>query len=322
MLWPIRATAPEAESGAGNPADVDPADVYGADSRQPVGDRPWVLANMIASIDGAATDPTGRSAGLGGPADLQVFSAIRAVADIVLAGAGTVRTERYGPARLLPAQQEARRSRGQSPQPRIAVVTRSLAFDLDLPLFRDASDEYRPIVITTTAGLDRVRGSGDAAGATAARDLAMVAEIVVAGDQSVDWDTALRALRTTARAGVVLVEGGPSTNAQLIAADLARRALPHGLPPTRRGRRTADPQRARRGRAPAHDARPGAPRGRLPLPALPEGARGSLIVSRRPSAGSKEPRRPRHRPPGEATRTGRPNGGGTLRLDRWEPYFR
>jgi riboflavin biosynthesis pyrimidine reductase len=200
-----------------DPADVDPTDVYAGDSRLPVGDRPWVLANMIATIDGAATDPTGRSAGLGGPADLRVFSAIRAVADIVLAGAGTVRTERYGPARLAPAQQEVRLRHGQSPQPRVAVVTRSLALDLDLPLFRDARDEYRPIVVTTTAGLDRVGGDG---GAAAARDLAMVAEIVVAGEQSVDWGTALRALRTTARAGVVLLEGGPSTIAQLVAADL------------------------------------------------------------------------------------------------------
>jgi 5-amino-6-(5-phosphoribosylamino)uracil reductase len=238
MLWPI---PPPGHAGrAGNPpgvepvagvdgvngpgdlghlADVHPAEVYGADSRHPVGDRPWVLANMIASIDGAATDLTGRSAGLGGPADLRVFSAIRAVADIVLAGAGTVRTERYGPARLIARHQEARRGRGQSRQPRIAVVTRSLALDLDLPLFRDASDEHRPIVITTTAGLDRVRVAG-ATGATPSRDLATVAEIVVAGDQSVDWGTALRALRTTARAGVVLVEGGPMTLAQLVAADL------------------------------------------------------------------------------------------------------
>jgi riboflavin biosynthesis pyrimidine reductase len=214
MLWP---TPPGGGAGRSrNPADVDPADVYAADSRKPVGDRPWVLANMIASIDGAATDPTGRSAGLGGPADLRVFSAIRAVADVVLAGAGTVRTERYGPARLPPAQQEIRRRRGQSRQPRIAVVTRSLALDLDLPMFRDASDEYRPIVITTTAGLDRVRRHG----APDARDLAMVAEIVVAGEQSVDWGTALRALHTTARAGVLLVEGGPTTTAQLPAADL------------------------------------------------------------------------------------------------------
>ena len=164
--------------------EVDPAEIYGADSRPPLDDRPWVLGNMIASVDGAATDPTGRSAGLGGPADLRVFSAIRAVADIVLAGAGTVRTERYGPARMLPAQEQARRARGQAPRPRIAVVTRSLALDLELPLFREATDEDRPIVITTTAGLDRVRSTG---GATATQDLAMVAEIIVAGDESVDW---------------------------------------------------------------------------------------------------------------------------------------
>jgi riboflavin biosynthesis pyrimidine reductase len=227
MLWPTerdkgaeRAPGPVAADDADDvhvPDDVDPAEVYGADSRPPLGDRPWVLANMIASVDGAATDPTGRSAGLGGPADRQVFSAIRAVADIVLAGAGTVRTERYGPARMPLSLEDARRARGQSARPRVAVVTRSLVLDLELPLFREATDEDRPLVITTTAGLDRVRST---AGATATQDLAMVAEIVVAGDESVDWDTALRALRATARAGVVLVEGGPNTIAQLVAAHL------------------------------------------------------------------------------------------------------
>lgn len=197
--------------------DVDPAEVYGADHRPPSPARPWVLLNMIASVDGAATDPSGRAGGLGGPADRRVFSAIRAVSDVVLAGASTVRTERYGPARTPARLQEARRARGQAARPRIAVVTRSLALDVQLPLFREATDEDRPIVITTTAGLDRVRGT---AGAAPARGLAAVAEIVVAGDESVDWATALAALRTTARAGVVLLEGGPNTNAQLVAADL------------------------------------------------------------------------------------------------------
>ncbi|MGH9193763.1 MAG: dihydrofolate reductase family protein, partial [Acidimicrobiales bacterium] len=116
MLWPTeRGTGTDRAGNADGAGDVDgsdevdPAEIYGADSRPPPGDRPWVLVNMIASVDGAATDPTGRSAGLGGPADLRVFSAIRAVADIVLAGAGTVRTERYGPARMPPAQEADRR---------------------------------------------------------------------------------------------------------------------------------------------------------------------------------------------------------------------
>jgi riboflavin biosynthesis pyrimidine reductase len=223
MLWPTGRGAGAGRARTTVDVDdvegwdqVDPDDVYGSDDRPPVGDRPWVLCNMIASIDGAATDPAGRSGGLGGPADLRVFSAIRAAADIVLAGAGTVRTERYGPARLSRSQEEARRARGQSPQPRIAVVTRSLALDLELPLFREATEQQRPIVITTTGSLDPGRSTG----ATATQELAMVAEVIVAGDDAVDWDTALRALRTTARAGVVLVEGGPSTNAQLLADDV------------------------------------------------------------------------------------------------------
>jgi riboflavin biosynthesis pyrimidine reductase len=224
MLWPIERRTGDGRAGdavdAGAfdiPDDADPAEIYGADSRPPQDDRPWVLGNMIASVDGAATDPAGRSGGLGGPADRQLFMAIRAVADIVLAGAGTVRTERYGPARLPPPLEEARLARGQSARPRIAVVTRSLALDLDLPLFREATDEDRPLVVTTTAGMDRVRSAG---GATATQDLALVAEIVVAGDESVDWGTALRALRATARAGVLLVEGGPNTIGQVVAADL------------------------------------------------------------------------------------------------------
>jgi riboflavin biosynthesis pyrimidine reductase len=207
MLWPVGRLERD--------EDVDPAVIYGADHRPPTPERPWVLVNMIASVDGAATDPSGRAGGLGGPADRRVFSAIRAVSDVVLAGASTVRTERYGPARTPAPLQEARRARGQAARPRIAVVTRSLALDLQLPLFREATDEDRPIVITTTAGLDRARGTSGAA-----RGLAAVAEIVVAGDDSVDWATALAALRTTARAGVVLLEGGPNTNAQLVAADL------------------------------------------------------------------------------------------------------
>lgn len=210
-LWPTLTL------DAAGPDEVDPVEVYAADDRPPFADRPWILLNMIASVDGAATDPDGRTAGLGGPADQRVFSAIRAVADIVLAGAGTVRAERYGPARTPPSLQEARRARGQAARPRIAVVTRSLAIDPDLPLFRDATDEDRPIVITTTAGLDRMRRTRAAGGAAG---LPTVAEIVVAGDESVDWPTAFAALRTGARAEVVLVEGGPHTNTQLVAADL------------------------------------------------------------------------------------------------------
>ena len=49
----------------------------------------WVLINMIATVDGA-TAVDGRSGGLGGAADKAVFAGVRALANVILAGAGTV----------------------------------------------------------------------------------------------------------------------------------------------------------------------------------------------------------------------------------------
>src|SRR5689334_21177112 len=62
----------------------------------------WLRANMVASVDGAATISSlrgRRSEALGGPADRRLLSLLRALADVVIVGAGTVRAEAYGPVR-------------------------------------------------------------------------------------------------------------------------------------------------------------------------------------------------------------------------------
>ena len=80
---------------------------------------------FVASLDGAATGPDGRSGSLGDAADRRVFAALRALADVVLVGAGTVRAEGYEdvqvPARLRPV----RAARGRAPRVELAVVTAS-----------------------------------------------------------------------------------------------------------------------------------------------------------------------------------------------------
>ncbi len=62
--------------------------------------RAYVRSSMIGSLDGAATVPDAdggaRSGGLGGDGDRRVFTCLRAAADVVLVGAGTVRAENYG----------------------------------------------------------------------------------------------------------------------------------------------------------------------------------------------------------------------------------
>ncbi|HLM29789.1 MAG TPA: dihydrofolate reductase family protein [Acidimicrobiales bacterium] len=192
--------------------DVDAAAAYTADARPTPPGRPWLLLNMIATVDGAATDTTGLSGGLAGPGDRRVFAALRGVADVVLAGASTVRTERYGPARPSSEVESQRLARGQAARPRVAIVSASLRLDPELRLFREAKPDARPILVTTAEAL--------AADTPLHRRLRSLADLVVAGEGRVDWHAALSTLRSQMGTEVLLVEGGPTINAQLVAADL------------------------------------------------------------------------------------------------------
>src|SRR5215469_1486762 len=111
----------------------------------------WLRANMVASLDGAAT-VDGRSGGLSNEADQQVFALLRAQADVILVGAGTARAEHYAPVR--PESEGLRwawlRDR-RPPSAPIAVVTRALDLDLDGPLLATAPPHARTIVITSHA---------------------------------------------------------------------------------------------------------------------------------------------------------------------------
>ncbi len=189
-----------------DPGEVDDVAAFvAAEERAAPDHRPWLLVNMVASLDGAIT-VDGRSGGLAGPADKEMFTALRAVADVVLAGAGTVRAEGYGPPKAPEATRAARRARGQAEIPRIATVSRSLYLDVTTRFFTEA--DQLPIVITCGASDDERRA-----------ELAEVAEVIVVGDDTVDLEAALAELRQRGLA-IVTCEGGPSLNGELLAADL------------------------------------------------------------------------------------------------------
>lgn len=185
------------------PAEVDPAAAHAAAHRPAPGDRPWVLLNMVASVDGA-TAVDGLSGGLGGPADKAVFAAIRAAADVIVVAAGTARAEGYGPPRTSMANQAARVERGQTAFPRLALVSGSLHLDPTSPMFAEAPE---PPLVFTVAGAPAARRAA----------LAAVAEVVVLDGDRVE-PTALLADLHRRGHHTVLVEGGPSFNAQLVVA--------------------------------------------------------------------------------------------------------
>ena len=58
---------------------------------------PWLRANMVQTLDGAGAGPDGRSGSINNAVDKRVFDTLRSLSDAVLVGAGTARTEGYGP---------------------------------------------------------------------------------------------------------------------------------------------------------------------------------------------------------------------------------
>lgn len=185
--------------------DVDIGEVYRADERRRADGRPWVAVNMVTSVDGAVS-VADRSKALSGPADKELFHTLRAVADVILVGAGTVRAERYGPPRTSEADQRRRVDLGQQPFPRIAVVSGTLDLDPEATLFRDSPT--RPLIFTT-----------EHADAGRRLRLEAVADVVPAGSVHVEPDQALDHL-AHGSTGVVICEGGPTLNGALFSADV------------------------------------------------------------------------------------------------------
>lgn len=201
------------------PAGREIADVaasVGDERRDHDDGRPWVFANMVTSVDGAAT-VDGRSAGMGGPGDRLVFGALRAEADVIVVGARTVRDEGY----RLPRQPEGpaadrRRDRGQAPRPRLCIVTRSNHIEGQPPLLEElptggapAAPWQRPILATveTVEGVEASRHRDEpwdriTTGATSVDLHALITELGARGMRR------------------VLCEGGPSLLAQLATDDL------------------------------------------------------------------------------------------------------
>lgn len=184
-------------------ADVDVHEFYARDWLDAGGLR----VNFVCSADGAATEQ-GRSAGLQTPGDNTVFDALRDLADVVLAGAGTVRTEGYGQVRLPAQRLAARRRHGLAEALPTAVVSRSLDLDPRADLFT-ASGAARTIVLTCAAA-DR----------DARTALGRVSDVIICGEQSVDL--ALARARLAERGLTrILCEGGPTMFGQLGRAGVA-----------------------------------------------------------------------------------------------------
>lgn len=156
---------------------------------------------MVTSADGRAT-LDGHTKALSDPADREVFHTLRAQADAILVGSGTLRAERYGRFTKDGPWAEIRTSAGLAPEPLGIVMTRSLDLPLDISLFQDPV--ARVAVYTTAQG-----------------DLAPTpADVTVTRLEALEPAAVLDHARATYGVSCVLCEGGPTLNGSLFAAAL------------------------------------------------------------------------------------------------------
>ena len=172
--------------------------------------RPYVVANFAETLDGiVAFGGPGKAGGdaITGSngADRALMGLLRASADAVVVGAGTLRSVprhlwtggHIFPA-LAPAFQEFRRSRGKTAEPVNAVVTGSGNLDLSLPVF--SSGRVPAAVFTSEEGARRLRSQ------PIPPSLSIVP---LAGSGTLSAARIVADLDRRGASDLVLVEGGP-----------------------------------------------------------------------------------------------------------------
>lgn len=189
-----------------------------------VGSPTYVRANMVTTLDGAATGPDRLSGSINGAADHRVFGVLRSVADVVLVGAGTVRAEGYAEVDLPAALRTARAADGGR-RLELAVVCGTGA--LPTHLLRSTHPPYL-LVAPGRPGLDQLRaqvgaervlvvGTGQINGAAQVDSTAQV-DNTAQVDSTAQVVDLTAALATLAALGLtkVLAEGGPRLLGRLL----------------------------------------------------------------------------------------------------------
>jgi riboflavin biosynthesis pyrimidine reductase len=187
-------------------------DAYGG----PLGfDRPRLVANFVSTIDGVVAIPelaqSNKLISDGNESDRLVMGLLRAFADAVLIGSGTLRAAPGGswtPERAHPpaadAFAELRRKLDRPPAPERVVVTGTASVPVSHPLFAEGA-----LVLTTETGAAQLDGR-----------LPEGSTILPLGDaDTVDLGAALAALRSRGHE-LIVSEAGPRAFASLVRAGL------------------------------------------------------------------------------------------------------
>jgi riboflavin biosynthesis pyrimidine reductase len=180
-------------------------------------DRPTLLVNFVETLDGVVTlDPEhGSGAEVSGYSepDRFVMGLLRALADAIVVGAGTLRaaskhvwTPSYLNRSLGDAYASWRLEMGLAPEPTTIVVTAQGDVPMDHPALN--APDVPVVVITTARGADQLRG------------LPPGVKLIVTGDRPRVTGASILDAAGALGARVVLSEGGPHLTGTFLAEHL------------------------------------------------------------------------------------------------------
>lgn len=168
--------------------------------------RPRTLLSCAVSLDGCLDDASPERLILSGPEDLDEVDALRARADAILVGAGTIRAD--DPRLLIRDERRvaARVAEGRPPHPLRVTVTATGRLD---PAARFFTGPGTPLVYAPAAAVPAAR-----------RNLGERAVVIDAGAR-LSLPEVLADLQAERQVALLLAEGGARMLRDLLAADLA-----------------------------------------------------------------------------------------------------
>ncbi len=211
-----------AERGPALPLPPELAALYGQLEFPPHPGRPYVIGNFVSSLDGVvALNTPGTKTGGGeisgfNEHDRMVMGLLRAIADAVIVGAGTLRsvpnhrwTALYIYPPLVRVYQQLRVNLGIAEPPLNVIVTAQGAVNLALPVFQ--SGEVPVLIVTTPAGAEQLRKQA----------IPSWVQISVAdGEDTISARAVLKATERLRDCNLILTEGGPKLMSSFFAEHL------------------------------------------------------------------------------------------------------
>lgn len=163
----------------------------------------WVRANFATSIDGSITGADGRSGTVNSEADHVVFDLLRALSDVVVVGAGTLRAEKYGPLTISTRWAAARARAGIGDALPLVAVT--------------SSGQVPPKLLSAAEGAVLLVTHATSPGLASARRQLGEDQVLLCGEDAVDPSRMLDLLADRGLDSVVC-EGGPHLLGSMLAA--------------------------------------------------------------------------------------------------------